>query len=467
MHAEAANNHSQVNITRRRWLILLAIQVAFLPLIALEEYVALALIISASVAFIFFFNRLANGIILLPLFIFMPFEIPQTFGLQFSELGVLLLFLSTVGTVLITGRELKFEFPAMAPIVLILIGGILSMINAKYLWASALILLKHLETFVFVFFVAVNFLNKQSDIRKTLFSIAIGGFFAALLGITWFVLGIEQRVFGLHGGVYGAFIGIAIVCSVSLIIYGQKGLIRNVLIVILPFLILALLLSQTRAWTGGTFLALFYLIFSLGSKASSLRTVLLIVGLALIVFWLVQSGLLGLAGGGLFEQATGKAFHFGLTESQDRGKYISSLMRIFLWWHGLNIYLQYPLFGFGWGNLRFKNMFTGELDSPYKWGAGYMDNHYLNVLYETGIIGIIGWIWLIFLIYRYSKVLHRLAPEGDWRAISRGIIGCLIVFAFGGIFWALTNVHETTVMVPYLIALIFASVRILRKQQIL
>ena len=186
---------------------------------------------------------------------------------------------------------------------------------------------------------------------------------------------------------------------------------------------------------------------------------LIAAGLAMIVLWFVQSGLFGFAGETAIEGATEKAFHFGLTESQNRGKYISSLMRLLLWWYGLNIYLQYPLLGMGWGNLRFKNMFTGELASPYEWGTGYMDNHYLNVLYETGPLGLIAWIWLMVIVYRHAKLLHRMAPPGDWRAMSRGLIGSLIIFAFGGIFWALTNVHETTVTWPLLMALMFACAR--------
>jgi hypothetical protein len=332
--------------------------------------------------------------------------------------------------------------------------------------ASTLVLLKHLEAFVFVFFLTINFLNNQSDLRKVLISITIGGFGAALLGIARFGLGLEQRVFGLHGGVYGAFVGTALICSAALVIYDRSRFMRAFQIIILPFLGLALLLSQTRAWTGGTMLALLYLVFSGGKRTAHLRFVLLGGILAVLVLWVTQSGFLEFGGkeAADAEQATGRAFHFGLTAEQDRGKYLSSLTRVFIWWHGFKLYVQNPILGFGWGNLRFKSVFTGELASPHEYGMAYLDNHYLNVLYETGLLGIAGWIWLMVLLYRNGKRLHRAAPAGEWQAISRAIIGSLIIFAFGGIFWALTNVHETTVMWPFVMALLFAALRVLRRQ---
>src|SRR5262245_56492776 len=103
-----SQNLNAAALSRRQWLIILVLQLAFLPLIALEEYLVLAILLSAMLAFIFIFHRLANGIILLPLFLFMPFEIPESLGLQFSELGVLILFLSALGAIALTARALKF-----------------------------------------------------------------------------------------------------------------------------------------------------------------------------------------------------------------------------------------------------------------------------------------------------------------------------------------------------------------------
>jgi O-antigen ligase len=363
-------------------------------------------------------------------------------------------------------QEKQYVFPAQWPIVLMIFAGFLSLANARYPGVSMILILKHIEAFIVVYFIVVNFLETKEDIQRVVVVTAVAGFLAAIYGIMRFSAGLESRVFGMHGGGYGAFIGASIICAVSIIFFSRRTVMRFVLLCMLPFLTLALLLSQTRAWTFGTLLALLVIFYVHSGKSNKMKLVVGLGALAALVLWLVQSGLFGFATTGSLEDATGKALQTGLLASDDKGKYLSGIVRLFIWWHGFNIYLQYPILGFGIGNLRFRNMFTGELGPADDPEMGFVDNHYLNVLFETGILGAIAWIWLMILVYRQYKALLHYSEDADWRSIAYALIGSLIVWAFGGIFWGLDHVHESTVMLAFLIGLVFAAGRISDKVEL-
>ncbi len=436
------------------------VQGGLLSLLLMEEYAALGILVAALILMPVMLRRTAHAVIFLPLFLYTPVHLPEGIGLQISEAAVLLLAFSAVGSVLVSPVDRKYVFPALAPIALIILGGLLSIKNARFPGVSLVILLKHVEAFVVVYFITVNFVSKKEDLRSVILAIAFGGLLAAGYGILRFSQGLEARVFALHGGLYGAFIGTAVIAALSMIFFGRRSAMRYVLLMMLPFMILALLLSQTRAWTFGTLLALSVMIFSNAEKSRRLKLIFGVTLLAVAIVWLAQTGVFGLASSGSVEGATQKALQTGVMASDDKGKLLSSLLRIVNWWHGLNIYLQHPILGFGIGNLRFRNMVTGELGPADDENMGFVDNHYLNALYETGILGAVGWIALMIMIYRECRKLSRAVTEADERAMAYAIMSSLVLWAVGGMFWTLNNVHESTVMLAFLIGLLFASSRI-------
>jgi O-antigen ligase len=452
-----------VALSLRQWMGLAIVQGGLLSLLFMEAYAALAILAAALILMPVMLGRTAHAVILLPLFLYAPIHLPEGMGLQISEAAVLLLMLSAVGGLLTGPVDRKYVFPALAPIALIIIGGLLSINNARFPVVSGIILLKHVEAFVVVYFITVNFVNKKEDLRSVILAIAFGGLLAAAYGILRFSQGLEARVFALHGGLYGAFIGTAVIAALSMIFFGRRSALRYVLLMMLPVMILALLLSQTRAWTFGTLLALSVMIFSNAAKSRRLKLIFGVTLLAVVIVWLVQTGVFGLASSGAVEGATQKALQTGVMTSDDKGKLLSSLLRLVNWWHGLNIYVQHPILGFGIGNLRFRNMVTGELGPADEENMGFVDNHYLNALYETGILGAVGWIALMIMIYRECRKLSNAVTEADERAIAYAIMGALVLWSVGGMFWTLNNVHESTVMLAFLIGLLFASRRIIHR----
>lgn len=460
---ESKNSHQ---LSPRVMLGLLLLQSCLVMLLLLEQYAGLLVAMGITVLIPYYLQRMTNSIILLPLFLYMPISLIDGMGgLQLSELGVILFIFSGFATLCLSNVEKPYIFPALAPIMLMILAGLLSLKNARAPVAGFVLLLKHIEAFVVVYFFVVNFLYEKKDFRRILWAIAWGGVMAGIHGILRFQLGIETRVFALHGGMYGGFLGMAVISAITLSWSEQSIIMRSMLWAMLPVMIVALLLSQTRAWTFGTLLAVLLIVYLRGAKFGKFKIVF---GLALIigtVVWLVQNGLLGLISSGSLEGAAGKALQTGLLASDDKGKLLSGLMRPIVWWYGFKAYQPFPLFGIGLGNLRFRNMFTGELGWPDDEDAGFVDNHYFNILFETGIIGALGWIWLMILIYRRLKSLKQSAIDRDWQTIVYALLGALVLWAVGGFFWVLDYAHESTMMIAFLFAMVIAAERSCRLTQ--
>jgi len=126
--------------------------------------------------------------------------------------------------------------------------------------------------------------------------------------------------------------------------------------------------------------------------------------------------------------------------------------------------MQNPILGFGIGNLRFRSAFTGELGPPSDPHVGYVDNHWLNVLYETGILGIIGWIGLAVVIYRTCRAFPRKSGSNEIQIARLSLTGAMIVLFVGSMFWTLTVVHEMTVFLAFLIGLLISTHRLYRAE---
>lgn len=434
--------------------------------IVLEEYLLAISCFSSLAALIFIFNKPSNGLIILPIFLFMPFEIPGLGGIQFSELGTLLIIISFIFIVLVSNTKLEFDTPAILPLMIILIASVLSVINAKYIFASVKNILKFIEAFILIFILTVNYVSHKKTLIKILVSILIAGLLASVIGIIRFLEGYDSRVYGLLGGGFGAYIGICTIIAINIVIFSKVKIYRTFALIVLSILIAALILSQTRAWLLATIVAFLFVIYNIGHKKYSIFFTLVFLSIAFIIFWSLSQNILGLSKPEIISSGAEKALQTGFGSEDIQGKYISILMRIFIWIHGFSIFLNNPILGFGIGNLRFKNFFTGELGSPSEPNVGYVDNHWLNVLYETGIFGFIGWICFAFIVYRACRELIKKSQDADWKLISLSLSGSMIIFLIGGMFWALTVVHEMTVFIPFLIGLIFASLRILKNEKI-
>src|SRR5262249_40361832 len=86
---------------------------------------------------------------------------------------------------------------------------------------------------------------------------------------------------------------------------------------------------------------------------------------------------------------------------------------------------DFPLFGVGFGHFRdFAPSYARDPSSPYfAFGSTALEhNNLLSIVAETGVVGFILYIALIFVILRESVRLYRKLPPSSPRMIGRDIL---------------------------------------------
>jgi len=425
--------------------------------------------------FILILSLLTNpntGLYLLPIVLVNPVAIVPGTQYNIDEFLIFLLLLLFLVSIFLKDQESEVYLPKAYRwfLVLFLSGTSLSLLNVRYLEPALLHLIKLVLAFGFIFIYAYNQIKNQEMLKNILNMIILSGIIAAFYGIYQYYSGSVsitsgKRVFGLVGGNFGGFVGLAIVSLFSGIMFNRDYLKRIFFVILLIPLIWALLLSQTRAWILGTIVSIFaVLLFALYKKNQLKKLIVILLLISLIgiffsgfmksAFWDIYSS--------LFLRKVYPSTKIS-TLNLEKFPDFSVLARKSIWNFGLDLFLKYPVTGIGIANMRISNAFNPSLTYPRPY-AGYADSHYINILAETGILGAIAWIFLIASILSYSKKIFRMAFTPDWYYISSSIVGSLILLLVGGIFWVITSGLIDSAIFALMISLLFIANKILIKE---
>jgi putative inorganic carbon (hco3(-)) transporter len=148
---------------------------------------------------------------------------------------------------------------------------------------------------------------------------------------------------------------------------------------------------------------------------------LLVAGLLLLA---VQFNLPGTAV--LTERVT--SFADDLTLADVRGADINDanyaiLERLAYWQSGLDMARDYPWLGVGIGNYEPAYADYALLNWPY--ALGHAHNYYINLLAETGIIGLFGYMLFWCIIIGYTIGISR-RLEWPWRGVALGLLAAWV-----------------------------------------
>jgi len=322
----------------------------------------------------------------------------SVFGLPFNVLEAIILALflawliknkvNSIGELFKKGRTIIW------PIILILFGAILATIFSWDLRLS-LGILKGWFVIPFLFFAVLITTINQEEIKKVLNAFVFSGFTVSVISLIYLILG-KLDVHGRLQGIYNSpnylamylapcllmvitFLLIKIqphkdtrqrpseaLRSVSASPLTMRLGLREVFLVI-EFLIILVVLIFTKsygAWIG-LIAAIFFLLFLKANKYFKFILILLaVISVVVLITSLVGS----------------------------RGASYNA--RWVIWDKALEVFRQYPLFGIGPGT--FEYYFP-----PYpKWGVPQPHSIYFAFLLQTGIIGFVGFIWLLILFFK-------------------------------------------------------------------
>jgi O-antigen ligase len=300
--------------------------------------------------------------------------------------------------------------------------------------------------------------RSEERIRRLFLLLIIGGLIASLLGLGQFITGtltqgVTRRVFGWHGGGYGALIASTLLLSISALLYQRHKVIKIWAIITIPFAGLALILSQTRAWIGALILVIGLMLF--WTKRDIIKKVLLMVVLVIgIIVIVIQTNAFGLIDNNYFKAAIDKAFRFGVAPGKRSIDNFSLLLRFNVWREAIIQYLNHPFTGIGVGNLRIADYISARLGKPTE-GAGYIDNQYIQFFTEAGTIAGIAWILYIYQALLLGMRNIQRSIGSSLYAPAIGFFSCLLIFVIGGFFWVITPQHELFALMSLYVGLLF------------
>jgi O-antigen ligase len=417
------------------------------------------LISFCTIVFVLALFRFDLAFLVVPITLTNPYTLSQTgTNLHISELVLLILFSVWIIRMVMSGERAVFPKQFLFPSLAIIAAALISLLVAHYFIAGLQQVVRYIEILIIFFMITIQYSRSEDKIRRIFLLLIIGGLIASLIGLGQFVTGtltkgVTRRVFGWHGGGYGALIASTLLLSISALLYQRHRVIKIWAIITIPFAGLALIVSQTRAWIGAFILVIGLMLF--WTKRHIIKKILLMVILVItIVAIVIQTNAFGLIDNHYFEAAIDTAFRFGFASGKRSNDNLSLLLRLNVWRVAIIQYLDHPFTGIGVGNLRISDYFSARFSKPAE-GAGYIDNQYIQFFAEAGTIAGIAWILYVFQALRSGIRNIKRSIGSNLYAPAIGFFSCLLIFVIGGFFWVITPQHELFALMSLYVGLLF------------
>ncbi len=114
--------------------------------------------------------------------------------------------------------------------------------------------------------------------------------------------------------------------------------------------------------------------------------------------------------------------------------------RLALWQAALDRFRQDPLFGTGFGT------FGGAVAARRVPGSFYVDNFYLKTLVESGLIGLLAFLWLLVSAFRCGYAAYKKIQDGSLKIMAAAILAGLVGIAAHN---TVENIFEVPMMASY------------------
>ena len=413
-------------------------------------------------------NNVDTGLCLLPIVLGTSLMLVPGSRIHMAELVIALVLLSMIAHLSTGSKTSLWVFPHKGPILLFLLASVISLSYAHYLGAAITHVVKLFIAFILVFALVYNRVTDDRVLVRACKGLILAGLVASIYGLGQYFSAhtpeatLESaRIFGRAGGLYGGVVGLSLVLLCSYLLFARAGIEKVLVCILIIPALSALVLSHIRAWYLGFLIALIFMGLVKGHQIKRSRPLITIAVIALAAILLFS---------GLWEEVSLAAIEFLFARGLDLPGWgnvlaigisvdYSLMARINIWSFAWRQFLKYPLTGVGVANFRISDPFHPHLSEPVA-GHAFADNHYINILVETGILGAVAWIWLLANLFRSSVRLLRSSRDSDLEWVSVGLVGSLLLFLVGGIFWCLTPLLNEACLTAFLFSLIFAAQRV-------
>ena len=290
------------------------------------------------------------------------------------------------------------------PIFLIFFGVTISTLFSSNLEISAGIWKGWFIAPLFFFLILINEIKNKEQIRNILISLFLSGIGVSLIALSyWFDNNLTYdgrlRAFYLSSNYLAMYLSPILILSFYLYFFVQKKALKFLLI--LGYLLLSFVIYLTYsygAWLG-LLGALFFLIFR--QKRFKITSIFLLI---FILFFIIQ--------------IPGQKFQSLLDFS-----YPSLKSRLIIWQSAWEIIKDHPLNGIGPG--MFQKYYLDYQAKPYlEWAVPQPHNLFLAFWLQAGLIGLIGFIWLLINFFR------KIEPK---QVLGSILIGAMIYILIHGL----------------------------------
>jgi O-antigen ligase len=288
--------------------------------------------------------------------------------------------------------------------------------------AGFFFVLKYFE-YMIVFFMVVNYVESADQAKRLLFCLFLTCFIVSVYGLIQIPGGgrVSAPFEGEVGepNTFGGYLVLMGAVAVALIDHLKDIRVRVGLAVLMVFLLVSLLYTQSRA----SYLAVIptCLVLSIFSRRRFYLIAGLIVALALSPLITPRVARERMAETFTQPEQTGQV-QFGKLRLDT-----SASARLYSWEQGLSDWQKRPILGYGVA------------------GHKFMDAQYPRILVETGIVGFLAFAWLIYALFRVGFNIWKDQQEDLLRGLSVGLIAGLVgllVHAIGANTFIIVRIME-------------------------
>jgi putative inorganic carbon (HCO3(-)) transporter len=275
-----------------------------------------------------------------------------------------------------------------------------------------------------MFGLVVHLVDTKQKAAKFYLSLAMCTVALALLAIQVRVSGLAT-IDGNRAGLVGllgdpndlALVLIIYVPFFTELVLGTRGLRRLPWVILLTILVAGIFATVSRGGALGLMAALAFTCYDRGR----LRTRLLVAPalVALVAGMLLLAGVNDRTSGGLV---------VGRLDESAQG-------RLEMWQSGVRMTVNNPIFGVGFG--QFPQNYQTYARNPVQWEPRDAHNSFIKAAAETGLVGFIPFMALVFLTFRFGHRIRKLdSPEDSpvERAVGRSMFASMLGFCVAAFF---------------------------------
>ena len=327
------------------------------------------------------------------------------------------------------------------PVIIFIIIRVLSVLFSTNLSTSIPTLYKEIP-FYFVFFVFTNSISVENKkyLKLMIWILIVSACIAAIYGTSKVLLGFEERATSSTSGYSTLGMFLAVIIAVTMGLGRNKEFFPSRLIWGLCVFIMCIGLLYTLNRTHWGVVGLIFLIVGIMRERWSLLFGIIIAGIAI---WFVPT----------FAERFYQMIHFL--------EYTSG--RNIIWQGALMILTSRPILGFG--PRTFEEIFPLRNQLEDKLIASW-HNDYLQVYMESGIFGLLAFLWIIVSVYYFCvKILKNKTIDSFYRDITFAIMLGMTAFFLTGLVGGFIIDPITSLLFRFLLALLaLVSVKFIYKE---